>query len=116
MTWREPSTGGTADFRQVLLIHCDTDLMPSPQLREAARVIVLDPENRVLLLSYAENGDFWATPGGSLEPGETHREAALRELREELGSPTSPSAPSSQSGPRSTRSEVTRLARLNATS
>ncbi|MET7778065.1 NUDIX domain-containing protein [Streptomyces mirabilis] len=59
--------------------------MPSLQLREAARVIVLDSDNRVLLLSYAENGGFWATPGGSLEPGETYQAAALRELREELG-------------------------------
>jgi 8-oxo-dGTP pyrophosphatase MutT (NUDIX family) len=38
-----------------------------------------------MLLRYDENGGFWATPGGSLEPGETHRQAVLRELREELG-------------------------------
>jgi 8-oxo-dGTP pyrophosphatase MutT (NUDIX family) len=38
-----------------------------------------------MLLRYDENGGFWATPGGSLEPGETHRQAVVRELREELG-------------------------------
>jgi 8-oxo-dGTP pyrophosphatase MutT (NUDIX family) len=38
-----------------------------------------------MLLRYDENGGFWATPGGSLEPGETPREAVVRELREELG-------------------------------
>ncbi len=38
-----------------------------------------------MLLRYDENGGFWATPGGSLEPGETHRQAVIRELREELG-------------------------------
>jgi ADP-ribose pyrophosphatase YjhB (NUDIX family) len=56
-----------------------------PALREAARAIVLDPGDRVMLLRYDENGGFWATPGGSLEPGETYRQAVVRELREELG-------------------------------
>ncbi|MGI3204615.1 NUDIX hydrolase [Streptomyces umbrinus] len=57
----------------------------TPPLREAARAIVLDAKDRVLLLRYDENGDFWATPGGSLEDGEDHATATLRELREELG-------------------------------
>ncbi|MFJ4894985.1 hypothetical protein ACIP5U_34080 [Streptomyces sp. NPDC088788] len=34
----------------------------SPPLREAARAVLLDPEQRVLLLRYDENGGFWATP------------------------------------------------------
>jgi 8-oxo-dGTP pyrophosphatase MutT (NUDIX family) len=57
----------------------------TPALREAARAILLDPDDRVMLLRYDENGGFWATPGGSLEPGETHHQAVIRELREELG-------------------------------
>jgi ADP-ribose pyrophosphatase YjhB (NUDIX family) len=57
----------------------------TPPLREAARAIVLDAQDRVLLLRYDENGGFWATPGGSLEAGEDHPKATLRELREELG-------------------------------
>jgi ADP-ribose pyrophosphatase YjhB (NUDIX family) len=57
----------------------------APALREAARAIVLDPDDRVMLLRYDENDGFWATPGGSLEPGETHEQAVVRELREELG-------------------------------
>ena len=59
--------------------------MTAPALREAARAIVLDPDDRVMLLRYDENGGFWATPGGSLESGEDHRQAVVRELREELG-------------------------------
>jgi ADP-ribose pyrophosphatase YjhB (NUDIX family) len=38
-----------------------------------------------LLLRYDENDGFWATPGGSLEPGEDYTTAVIRELREELG-------------------------------
>ncbi|KOU43564.1 NUDIX domain-containing protein [Streptomyces sp. WM6378] len=54
-------------------------------LREAARAVVLDAHQRVLLLCYEESDGFWATPGGSLEPGEDHLAALLRELGEELG-------------------------------
>ncbi|MEU2154570.1 NUDIX domain-containing protein [Streptomyces sp. NPDC019396] len=55
--------------------------------RRAARVAVLDPEGAVFLFRYdnEEVGVHWAMPGGGLEPGETPREGALRELREETG-------------------------------
>lgn len=59
--------------------------MPTLAVRQAARVVVLDEDDRLLLLRYEENGGFWATPGGSLELGEDHQAAALREAREELG-------------------------------
>ncbi|MDX3761929.1 hypothetical protein ACWDBO_54330 [Streptomyces mirabilis] len=42
----------------------------TPPLREAARAIVMDADDRVLLLRYDENQGFWATPGGSLKRGE----------------------------------------------
>jgi ADP-ribose pyrophosphatase YjhB (NUDIX family) len=64
---------------------------PDPQAlpqRQAARVILLDPGNRVLLMRYDDgppNGRHWATPGGGLEPGESYEQAALRELAEETG-------------------------------
>ncbi len=56
--------------------------------RQAARVVLLDPQNRVLLMRYDDgppNGSHWATPGGGLEPGESYPEGALRELAEETG-------------------------------
>ena len=57
--------------------------------RRAARVLVLDPAGRLLLL---RGGDpavpgprFWWTVGGGLEPGESARAGAVRELHEETG-------------------------------
>jgi ADP-ribose pyrophosphatase YjhB (NUDIX family) len=57
-------------------------------LRRAGRVIVLDPDDRVLLLRYdtePPDGRHWATPGGGLNPGESYPAAASRELAEETG-------------------------------
>ncbi|MFJ8650431.1 NUDIX hydrolase [Streptomyces sp. NPDC093546] len=55
--------------------------------RRAARVAVVDPDGAVFLFRYdnEEVGPHWAMPGGGLEPGESPREGALRELREETG-------------------------------
>jgi 8-oxo-dGTP pyrophosphatase MutT (NUDIX family) len=61
---------------------------PSLPVRRAARVILLDPADRVLLMRYdqpAPNGRHWATPGGGAEDGEDYAAAALRELAEETG-------------------------------
>ncbi|MEV5274716.1 NUDIX domain-containing protein [Streptomyces werraensis] len=53
----------------------------------AARVAVLDPAGSVFLFRYdnPEVGVYWAMPGGGMEPGESPREAAEREVREETG-------------------------------
>jgi len=56
------------------------------RVRRAARVILLDTANRVLLTRFSfADGDVWTTVGGGVEPGETHAEAARRELVEEAG-------------------------------
>lgn len=58
-------------------------------IRRTARVLVIDRTDRVLLLRtqlpHRKERSVWLTPGGGLDPGETHEEAALRELREETG-------------------------------
>jgi ADP-ribose pyrophosphatase YjhB (NUDIX family) len=58
------------------------------RLRRAGRVIVLDPDDRVLLFRYDEgppNGRHWCTPGGGLNDGEDYAAGARRELAEETG-------------------------------
>lgn len=35
--------------------------------------------------AHKSNGDLWGLPGGKIDPGETRREAMLREIREETG-------------------------------
>nr|WP_238353022.1 bifunctional GNAT family N-acetyltransferase/NUDIX hydrolase [Kribbella solani] len=57
-----------------------------PSLRPAARGVILDPDDRILLVRFEfPDGPLWATPGGGLEPGETVVEGLRRELIEEVG-------------------------------
>jgi 8-oxo-dGTP pyrophosphatase MutT (NUDIX family) len=57
--------------------------------RVSARVVLLDPDDRVLLFegSLLTRPDelFWFTVGGGVEPGEDLRAAAVREVFEETG-------------------------------
>lgn len=50
--------------------------------RKAAGCLVLSKEGQILLGKRADSGE-WATPGGHVDEMEDHKEAALRELREE---------------------------------
>jgi 8-oxo-dGTP pyrophosphatase MutT (NUDIX family) len=55
--------------------------------RVGGRVLMIEPGGRVLLIhERIEDGTtHWLTPGGGVEPGETPREAAVREAVEETG-------------------------------
>ncbi|MET0137340.1 MAG: NUDIX domain-containing protein [Sphingobium sp.] len=59
---------------------------PLPK-RPAARLLVIDPQDRLLMFRFTadDRPPFWCTPGGAVDPGETHEQAAVRELFEETG-------------------------------
>lgn len=65
--------------------------MTRPRLsRRAMRVLLVDDADRLLLFRDSDLGlnpvpHWWITPGGGVDPGESDREAALREITEETG-------------------------------
>lgn len=68
------------------------DKKVEPIEREAVRVVLLDGRNRILLqeCEFPESFEvpdkrLWITPGGGIDSNESHEDAAVRELSEELG-------------------------------
>ncbi len=58
--------------------------------RTAGRALLVTPEGKTLLVlgqdpSDRQRGQFYWTPGGGLDPGESLEDATRRELREEVG-------------------------------
>ncbi len=68
--------------------------LDGPRRREAVRLIVVGPDDRTLLFRVRDRdgggAQFWESPGGGLQPGETVPAAADRELGEEVGAPHGP--------------------------
>jgi 8-oxo-dGTP pyrophosphatase MutT (NUDIX family) len=75
--------------------------------RRAARVILLDEADRVLLVrghdAHQPERSWWFTIGGGIDPGESALDAAIREVREESGIVLTPDA---VVGPVLTRSAI----------
>jgi 8-oxo-dGTP pyrophosphatase MutT (NUDIX family) len=68
----------------------DPEVVPADAHRRAARLVLLDDRDRVLLEHvrvhpHPEQGSWWELPGGGIEPGESTAEAAAREVAEETG-------------------------------
>jgi len=56
----------------------------APLLMVGAAAIIVDEQNRLLLLKRSDSG-CWGPPGGAVEPGKVVEMAAKREVREETG-------------------------------
>jgi 8-oxo-dGTP pyrophosphatase MutT (NUDIX family) len=59
----------------------------TPAIRPAARALIIDAANRVLLFRGVLPGrePWWFAPGGGLDEGETYEAALVREVMEETG-------------------------------
>lgn len=56
--------------------------MIEERVRRSARVLLLDPAERILLFSVTDDGATrWFAPGGGLVDGESYAEAAVPQLR-----------------------------------
>ncbi|WP_327394156.1 NUDIX hydrolase [Streptomyces phaeochromogenes] len=55
-----------------------------PLIFPGSSVVIVDADDRVLLLERADTGG-WGLPGGIMEPGESFEETGRREVKEETG-------------------------------
>lgn len=51
----------------------------------SALIVIHTPDLQILLLERADKSGFWQSVTGSIEPGETPYDAAIREVKEETG-------------------------------
>lgn len=61
--------------------------MSERRIRRASRILLLDEQDRLLLIRFApaNRRPFWCGVGGECDPGEDFHSAAVRELWEETG-------------------------------
>lgn len=60
-------------------------MAPSHKIPVSALVLIHTQDLQVLLLERADKPGYWQSVTGSIEAGETPREAAIREVKEETG-------------------------------
>jgi len=67
----------------------DASKLGEGAFRATSRVLLIDPNGAVLMfLQYGKDhavNPRWITPGGGVDPGESHDQAAIREVFEETG-------------------------------
>ncbi len=62
----------------------ETDTTKATEIRAGVAAILYNTEGQILLQRRSDNG-LWGLPGGSVEIGESVRDAIVREVREETG-------------------------------
>ena len=62
----------------------DPDAPRPTRLVPAASAVITDAEGRLLLAKRTDNA-LWTIPGGTMKPGETIADTAVREVKEETG-------------------------------
>ena len=62
----------------------EADATKATQIRPAVAAVIHNGDGRILLQRRSDNG-LWGLPGGSVEIGESVRDAIVREVREETG-------------------------------
>lgn len=62
----------------------ETDVARANQIRPGVAAIIANGAGKILLQQRSDNG-LWGLPGGSVEIGESVRDAVVREVREETG-------------------------------
>lgn len=62
----------------------DPNAPKANSIKPAVSAVVTDDEGAILLILRTDNG-YWSIPGGGVKPGESVRDAAVREVKEETG-------------------------------
>ena len=62
----------------------EPDVTRASEVRPGVAAVISNGEDRILLQRRSDNG-LWGLPGGSVEIGESVRDAIVREVREETG-------------------------------
>src|SRR2546428_8765233 len=65
-------------------LFCQRQLHSPTRIKLGVAVLIRDDQGRFLLEKRSDTG-LWGIPGGRIEPGETVRDAAVREILEETG-------------------------------